>query len=130
MAISGRTLVDRMGALMSTGDVDALTGMYSSDAEVVLYHRVAVGREEIGEMLAISLASHGLYKVLSVDQFQNSGDTVMWDATVETDVGFLETTHIVILDDDGLIRRHIPRIRGYWACRAVPKPSPWGPAQQ
>ena len=114
MAISGRTLVDRMGALMSTGDVDALTGMYSSDAEVVLYHRVAVGREEIREMLTISLASHGLYKVLSVDQFQNAGDIVMWDATVETDVGFLETTHIVILDDDGLIRRHIPRIRGYW----------------
>jgi len=52
--------------------------------------------------------------MLSVDQLQDSGDIVMWDATVETDVGFLETTHTVILDGDGLIRRHIPRIQGCW----------------
>ena len=61
-----------------------------------------------------SLASHGLYRVISVDQFQDTGDIVMWDATVERDEGILETTHIVILGDDGLILRHIPRIRGYW----------------
>jgi len=26
----------------------------------------------------------------------------------------LEATHILVLDEDGLIHRHIPRIRGYW----------------
>lgn len=52
--------------------------------------------------------------MISVDQFQDTGDIVMWDATVERDEGMLETTHIVILDGDGLTRRHIPRIRGYW----------------
>jgi ketosteroid isomerase-like protein len=103
-----------MGELMSRGDVDALATMYAADAEVVLYHRVAVGRDEIRELLATSLASHGLYRVISVDQFRDTGDIVMWDATVERHEGILETTHIVILDDDGLIRRHIPRIRGYW----------------
>ena len=114
MARSGRELVDRMGDLMSTGDVSALVEMYAPDAETVSYHRVAVGRDEIRDLLATSLASHGLYKVVSVDQYQDTGDIVMWDATVERDEGILETTHIVILDDDGLIRRHIPRIRGYW----------------
>lgn len=114
MSSFGRELVDRMGELMSRGDVDALANMYAADAEVVLYHRVADGHDEIRELFATSLASHGLYRVISVDQFQDTGDIVMWDATVERDEGILETTHIVILGDDGLILRHIPRIRGYW----------------
>ena len=91
---------------------DAKVMQFAPDPETVLYHRVAVGRDEIRDLLATSLASHGLYKVLSIDQYQDTGDIVMWDATVERDEGILETTHIVILDDDGLIRRHIPRIRG------------------
>lgn len=114
MASSGHELVDRMGDLMSTGDVSALVEMYAPDAETVLYHRVAVGRDEIRDLLATSLGSHGLYNVVSIDQYQDTGDIVMWDATVEREEGVQETTHIVILDDDGLIRRHIPRIRGYW----------------
>jgi phosphopantothenate synthetase len=114
MPSSGREMVDRLHELMSRGDVDALSDMYAADAEVVLYHRVAVGHQEIRELLANSLASHGLYRVISVDQSQDTEDIVMWDATVERQEGILETTHIVILDERGLIRRHIPRIRGYW----------------
>ncbi len=114
MAMSGRDLVTRMGELMSAGDVDALGDMYSADAEVVRYHRIASGRDEIRKLLADSLASHGGYKVLSVEQFQDAGDLIMWDATVETDLGILETSHIVVFDDEGSIRHHVPRIRGYW----------------
>jgi hypothetical protein len=114
MAMSGRELVDRMGDFMSIGDVEALVDMYAEDAETVMYHRVAVGRSQIRDLLTASLASHGLYRVISVDQFQDTGDIVMWDATVERDEGILETTHIVLLNEDRQIRRHIPRIRGYW----------------
>jgi ketosteroid isomerase-like protein len=114
MSLLGRELVDRIDELMSKGDVDALVDLYAEEAEVVLYHRVAVGRNEIRQLLATSLASHGFYRVISVDQFQDTGDIVMWDATVEREEGILETTHIVVLDVDGRIRRHIPRIRGYW----------------
>jgi hypothetical protein len=88
--------------------------MYAADAETVMYHRVAVGRDQIRDLLASSLASHGLYRVISVDQFQDTGDIVMWDATVEREEGILETTHIVILNDDGLFRRRIPRICWHW----------------
>ena len=114
MAVSGRDLVDYMNDLMSKGDVDALSDLYSPNAEMVLYHRVAIGRDEIRTLLSSSLAAHGIYNVLSVDQFQYTGDVVMWDATVERDLGILEATHILMLDEDGLIHRHIPRIRGYW----------------
>lgn len=36
MSPVGRGLVDRMGELMSSGDVDTLANMYAADAEVVL----------------------------------------------------------------------------------------------
>ncbi len=114
VAGSGRELVDRIGELMSASDVDALVDMYDTDARVVLYHRVASGHDEIRELLASSLASYGLYKVLSVDQFQHTGDLVMWDATVETTAGPLLTTHVVVLNHDGLIDYHVPSVRGYW----------------
>jgi hypothetical protein len=114
MALSGRDLVDHINELMSEKDVEALGDLYAADAQMVLYYRVASGRDEIRRLLASSLESHGVYDVISVDQFQDTGDIVMWDATVERDAGILEATHILILDTDGLIHRHIPRIRGYW----------------
>ncbi len=114
MEVSGPELVDRFGKLMADGDTATLAHMYSPDAKIVLFYGVASGRTEIEQMLAGSLRSHGRYDVLSIDQFQHDGDVVMWDATVETDTGPLQTTHVVVLDDDGRIRRHVPGIRGYW----------------
>ena len=110
----GQDLVDRFGRLMSGGDVAALAELYAADARVVLFYRVASGREEIRQFLASRLAAHGRYDVVSVDQFQDAGDVVMWDATVETELGPLQTTHAVVLDAEGLIQLHIPAIRGYW----------------
>ena len=114
MTGSGHDLVDRFGKLMSKSDLDGLTDLYASDAKVVLFHRVACGRNEIRELLASRLAAHGRYQVISVDQFQDAGDVVMWDATVETDTGPLQTTHVAVLNTEGLIERHFPAIRGYW----------------
>jgi hypothetical protein len=114
MAGDGHGLVARFGELMSDGDLDGLAGLYAPTAKVVLFYRVASGRDEIRELLAGSLASHERYRVMSVDQFQDAGDVVMWDATVETALGPLQTTHVVVLDSDGLITRHVPGIRGYW----------------
>ncbi len=114
MAGSGRALVDRFGTLMSDGDIDALAELYAPDAKVVLFYRVASGREEIRQLLASRIAAHGRYEVMSLDQFQDAGDLVMWDATVETDTGPMQTTHVAILNGEGLIQHHVPSIRSYW----------------
>ncbi|MDJ0925304.1 MAG: nuclear transport factor 2 family protein [Acidimicrobiia bacterium] len=113
MAGLGRDLVNRFGKL-SDGDIDGLADLYAADAKVVLFWRVASGREEIRQFLASRLAAHGRYDVISVDQFQDAGDVVMWDATVETEVGPLQTTHVIVLNAAGLIQRHVPGIRSYW----------------
>ena len=114
MGETARNLVDRYGELMSKGDVDALAELYAADAKLVLFNRVMSGRQEIKQFLARRLESHGGYNVVSVDQFQDAGDVVIWEANVEVEIGFLQTTHVIFLDDEGLIRRHVPGIRGYW----------------
>ena len=114
MDVSGRELADRFGKLMADGDTGSLALMYAPEARVVLFYGSASGRSEIRELLDKSLTTHGSYNVISIDQFQQVEDVIMWDSTVETETGPLQTTHVVVLDDDGLIRRHIPGIRGYW----------------
>lgn len=114
MAGSGKELLERFRKLMSDGDVDGLTELYAADAKVVLFYRVASGRTAIRELLESRVSAHGRYDMISVDQFQDAGDLVMWDATVETDTGPMQTTHVVILNSDGLIQYHVPSIRSYW----------------
>ena len=114
VVLSGQDLMGRMGKLMEANDIDGLVELYASDAKVVRHSRVAVGHSEIHDALTTSLATHGHYAVMAVDQFTDSGDLVMWYARVETDAGILLTTHVVVLDADGLIRYNIPSIRGYW----------------
>lgn len=114
MAETARDLVDRYGELMSEGDVDALAELYAADAKLVLFNRVMSGKQEIRQFLARRLDSHGGYHVVSVDQFQDAGDVVIWEANVEVEIGFLQTTHVIVLNSEGLIQHHIPGIRGYW----------------
>lgn len=109
-----QNLADRFGTLMSDGDVDALAELYAPDANLVLFGGVLSGQQEIKEFLARRLAAHGSYNVVSVDQLQDAGDVVMWEATVEVDAGFLQTTNVVVLNTAGLIEHHIPGIRSYW----------------
>lgn len=109
-----QNLADRYGRLMSDGDVDALAEMYAPDANLVLFGGVLTGQQEIREFLARRLASHGSYNVTSVDQYQDAGEVVMWEATVEVEAGYLQTTHVVVLNSEGLIEHHIPGIRSYW----------------
>lgn len=111
---SGRELAERFGAAMERGDIDGLAAMYSDEAMVVSYSRVAVGSDQIRDLHRKSLASHGQYEIVSIDQFREAGDLVMWDATVETAAGLLQTTHVVLVNAEGLIHHHVPGIRGYW----------------
>jgi len=114
MAESGREVVDRLGNAMEVGDLDALIAMYSSRAIIVSYSRVSEGHAEIRDLCRVTLATHGHYEVMSVDQFREVRDLVMWDATVQTEAGLLQTTHVILLDAAGLIHHHVPGIRGYW----------------
>ena len=110
----GQELIDRYYATMAAGDVEALAELYSSDALVIRFDGTSTGIVEILEFLSKLHAEYGQYESHSLDQVTESGDVLMWDALVTTSNGVLQVTEVLVLDDDGKIRRHIPGFRGYW----------------
>lgn len=112
--MAGQDLVDRYYERLADGDVDGLVALYADGAEIVRYDGVASTPVEIRGYLQGFLDRHRGAHLRSIDQMRESEDVVMWDALVDTDNGILQTVHVMVVDDDGRIRRHIPGIRGYW----------------
>ncbi|MEO1061978.1 MAG: nuclear transport factor 2 family protein [Actinomycetota bacterium] len=114
MAGSARELVDEFGSAMEAGDVERLLALYSDRGAVQSYRAAAIGRDAIRSHYEQTLANHGHYRVRSVDQFLDADTLIMWDATVDTEPGVLQTSHVVTLDGDRRIEHHVPLVRGYW----------------
>lgn len=110
----GREIVDRLHAGLETGDLDAVAALYAPDAELVRYDGAARGPEEVRAFYERYLANHGTYALDRIVEFRAVDDVVLWDAMVLTDEGVIMTYDVMILDDDDLIERHVPTIRGYW----------------
>jgi hypothetical protein len=110
----GMELIDRYYATLAAGNVEALAEFYSSDALVIRFDGTSTGMAEILEFFSKMYAEHGQYELHSLDQVTESGDVLMWDALVTTSKGIVQVTEVLVLDDDGKIRRHIPGFRGYW----------------
>jgi len=114
MTTRGQKLIDRYYATMAAGDVEALAAFYSPDALVIRFDGTSAGIAEILEFFTKMHAHYGQYELHSLDQVTESGDVLMWDALVTTSNGVVQATEVLVLDDNGKIRRHIPGFRGYW----------------
>ena len=112
--MTARELFDRRMELLSAGDVPSLLEHYADDAEVVRFLGVARGKAEIGGFLTGYLAAHGRFDLISLDQFVETDDAVMWEATVDTANGAARVYDTIMLDENGLIRREFPGLHGYW----------------
>lgn len=109
-----RGFVERFYERLAAGDVAGLAALYTPDAEIIRYDAVATTPEQVTAYFEGFLGRHTGARLQSVDQLREADDVLMWDARVETDAGILQVVHVVVFDDDGLVRRHIPGIRGYW----------------
>jgi ketosteroid isomerase-like protein len=114
MTTRGRELIDRYYATLAAGNVEALGEFYSPDALVIRFDGTSTGTPEILEFFSKMYAEHGHYTLHSIDHVTESGDVLMWDALVTTANGIVQVTEVLVLDEDGKIRRHIPGFRGYW----------------
>ena len=107
-------IIDRFYELLEVNDAERLAMLYTPDAEIIRYDGVASGRREIEVYYRGYLAGRPGLVLHQIDKIRDHGDVLMWDALVDSDAGVLQTIDVVILDDDGLIRSHIPGFRGYW----------------
>jgi hypothetical protein len=110
----GSELIDRYYSTLAAGNIEALAEFYSPDALVIRFDGTSTGMLEILDFFSKMYAEHGQYVLQSLDQVTESGDVLMWDALVTTSNGVVQVTEVLVLDDDGKIRRHIPGFRGYW----------------
>ena len=112
--MAARELFDRRMELLSAGDIAGLLEQYADDAEVVRFLGVARGKDEIRAYLTGYLAAHGHFDLVSLDQFLETEDAVLWEATVDTANGAARVEDVMILDESGRIRREFPGLHGYW----------------
>lgn len=108
------TVIARYYELLSQGDLDGVLAMYTDDAEIVRYDGVATTRDELRQYFEGHRARHPGIRLRQIVQVREADDVLMWDALVDTDHGIAQVVHVVILDEDGRFRRHIPGMRGYW----------------
>lgn len=107
-------IVDRFYELLAAGDVERLAMLYAPDGEIVRYDGVSATTEDIEAYYRDYLADRPGLALRQIDQMRHADDVLMWDALVDSDIGVLQTLDVVILDDNGLIRRHVPGFRGFW----------------
>jgi hypothetical protein len=112
--VGARELFDRRMELLAAGDVAGVLEQYADDAEVVRFLGAARGKQEIGAYLTGYLSAHGRFDLISLDQFFETQDAVMWEATVDTANGAARVYDAMILDEDGRIRREFPGVHGDW----------------
>lgn len=111
---TARLFVDRYYELLAAGDVERLAMLYADEAEIVRYDGVAKTGDEIRAYFHEYLDQRPGLKLRQIDQLRRAEDVLLWDAMLDSDGGVLQTVEVMILDDDGRIRRHIPGFRGYW----------------
>ena len=111
---TGHEFIDRYYALLHAGDIDGVVALYGPGAEIVRYDGIAASPDAIAGYFRTFLGAHPGFALRSVDQVRDAGDVLMWDALVDTDNGVIQTVHVMVLDDEGRVRRHIPGLRGYW----------------
>lgn len=107
-------VIERYYDLLASGDLDGVVALYADDAEIVRYDGVTSGRDAIRgyhERRLRRLPGFGLRMIV---QRRATDDVLMWDALVDSDHGIAQFAHVVVLDEAGRFRRHIPGLRGYW----------------
>ena len=107
-------IIERYYELITARDPQALAKLYADDAEIIRYDGVAWGTAEIEQYYRNYITVRPGMVLRQIDKVRDTGEVLMWDALVESDAGVMQTLEVFILDDEGLIRRHIPGVRGYW----------------
>lgn len=114
MERTARELVEHIFKLRNDRRVGDLVDLYSPDAIILRHEGSARGSDEIRSFLLGLLTAHGQFELITIDALSECVDVILVDATVETAVGPLQVAEVIVLDSNGLIRRHVPGLRGYW----------------
>lgn len=112
--VTSHPLVDSYYEAMNANDDDAIGALYAEDALIIRFAGSVRGRVAIVDFLRGVRAEHQPFDLHQVDRIRAKDDIVMWDAMVTTDEGVLQTTDVMVVNEDGLVDHHVLGTRGYW----------------
>lgn len=107
-------LIDEYYGALGDGDITRVLALYLDGSEIVRYDGVANTADEMRQYFEQHLARNTSLRLNQIVDVRSADDVLMWDALVDTDQGVVQEFHVVILDDQGRISRHVPGMRGYW----------------
>jgi ketosteroid isomerase-like protein len=99
-AVAGREFYERHVQFLVDRDVDGLiANNYNEDAVLVTHTAVARGREELTQFFKGYLEVLGDLEVLSTDKFTDTGDTILFEATMRSALGEARVYDAFVLRD-------------------------------
>jgi hypothetical protein len=99
-AVDGREFYERHVQFLIDRDVDGLIeSNYNDDALLVTHNAVVRGREELRQFFAGYLDLLGQLEVLSTDAFTDTGDTILFEATMRSNLGEVRVYDAFVLRD-------------------------------
>lgn len=108
------SIIERYYDAMNANDDDAVGALYADDALIIRFAGAVRGKEAIVDFLRGVRAEHRPFDLHQIERVRSKDDVIMWDAMVTTSSGVLQTTDVVVIDDDGLVDHHVLGTRGYW----------------
>lgn len=96
-ATPGRAFYERQIALLEAGDVEGLMGQYHEDATLVTFEATVAGLPALREYFRGYLARLGSLRLKSTDRFAETADSILFEATVVTDLGEARVYDVFVL---------------------------------
>ena len=98
--MDGREFYDRHVQFLLDRDVDGLIATnYNEDALLVTHQAVVRGREDLKTFFRGYLDMLGDLEVLSTDAFTETGDTILFEATMRSNLGEARVYDAFVLRD-------------------------------
>ena len=95
----GREFYDEQIRQLEANNLDGLMAHYHDDAVLVGYDFTVRGLDALRDHFIEYLKSLGSIKVISTDQFNETEDSIFFEATVGTDIGIAKVYDVFILRD-------------------------------
>lgn len=100
----GRTFYDRQVALLEAHDVDNLMNQYADDARLIGLDFIVNGKPALHNHFVNYLNSLGSIQLLSTDKFQETDDSIFFEATIKVSPGIARVYDVFLLKDGKAIR--------------------------
>jgi nuclear transport factor 2 (NTF2) superfamily protein len=95
----GKSFYDGQIRALEEGNLDALIEQYTDDSLLLGYEVRVRGREALREYMRGYMARSGSFRLVSTDKWAETDNSILFEATLETDLGMARVYDAFVLRD-------------------------------